>query len=104
MGHGGSGAKDAVPFVSVDDDLVTLLPDGRADVRSVRGRYCQEMSELSREYHDEARTKPLRHGERRADLSVQERLQPFLLLLGRAVPGEHLCNSVNYALLPVPKT
>ena len=36
------------------------------------------------------RTKSFGHGKGRADLSVQERLEPLLLLLGGAVASQHL--------------
>src|ERR1019366_3305992 len=55
------------PFLAVEHDLVALNRGGRLNVRRIGGGDVG-----------------LRHAERRADAPFQERLQPLLLLFGRA--------------------
>jgi hypothetical protein len=59
--------------VPVDDVGIAVARDARLDVRGIRRRHLG-----------------LRHGEGGADLALEERLQPFLLVLGPAVTLEHL--------------
>src|SRR6185437_10519522 len=61
------------PLVAVDDVLVAVAHDAGGDVGGVRGRHLG-----------------LGHRERGADLAVEQRPQPALLLLGGAELDEHL--------------
>ena len=61
------------PFAPVDDVVIAVTADARADVRGVAG------SDIG-----------LGHAERRADLRFEQRLQPLLLLLGGAELTQHL--------------
>ena len=63
------GGARSPPLAAVDDIFVTVAHDAGFDVGGVRRRH-----------HG------LRHGEGRADLTVQQRLQPFLFVLGLAEP------------------
>ena len=67
-----TGARDVV-LLAVDHPLVAVTHGATGDVLGVRRRDVG-----------------LGHRVRRTDLAVQQRLQPLLLLLGRADPLEHL--------------
>ena len=58
------GRAAGPPLAAVDDVLVAVADDARLDVGRVAARHRR-----------------LGHGERRADLAVEQRLQPLLLLL-----------------------
>jgi hypothetical protein len=66
-----TGAGDP-PLASVDDVVVALPRNAGADVRRVRGRNLG-----------------LGHRKAGANLAGEQRLEPLLLLFGRAVPDEH---------------
>ena len=61
------------PLAPVEDVVVAVALDAASDVGGVGG--------------GDAR---LGHGEARADLAGEQRFEPLLLLLGRAVAGQHL--------------
>ncbi len=69
----GDAAPARPPLVRVDDVVVAVTLDATLDVRGVG-----------------ARDPRLGHREARADLAVEQRLQPLFLLLGRAELGEEL--------------
>ena len=60
------------PLASVDDVFVPVAHDARLDVRGVGRGHGR-----------------LGHGEARPDLALQQRLQPRMLLFGRAVARQH---------------